>query len=243
MKADTGPIGGDLSHEFIILAETGESQVFCDQDWLALDVLDKAPKSAEELQSFVDWATGFYAATEEKHDAAACPVPTERLHSARGIEVGHIFYFGEKYSKPMNATVTQADGSVAPLHMGSYGVGVSRLLGAIIEASHDEAGIIWPEAVAPYHVGIITMKAGDAASDAKAMEIYDALTAKGIDVLYDDRDERAGVKFADMDLIGLPWQLIIGPRGLEKGVVELKNRRTGQRDELSVADALARLGA
>ncbi|GFZ78028.1 proline--tRNA ligase [Elstera cyanobacteriorum] len=243
MKADTGPIGGDLSHEFIILAETGESQVFCDKDWLDLDVLDKAPKSAEELQSFVDWATGFYAATEEKHDPNAVPIPADRLHSARGIEVGHIFYFGEKYSKPMNATITLADGSTTPMHMGSYGVGVSRLLGAIIEASHDEAGIIWPEAVAPYHVGIITMKAGDAASDAKAQEIYAALTAKGIDVLYDDRDERAGVKFADLDLIGLPWQIIIGPRGLEKGVVEVKNRRTGQRDELSVTDALARVGA
>ncbi len=243
MKADTGPIGGDLSHEFIILAETGESQVFCDKDWLDLDVLDKAPKGAEELQAFVDWATGFYAATEEKHDPNALPIPADRLHSARGIEVGHIFYFGEKYSKPMNATVTLADGSSVPMHMGSYGVGVSRLLGAIIEASHDDAGIIWPEAVAPYHVGIITMKAGDAASDAKAQEIYDALTAKGIDVLYDDRDERAGVKFADLDLIGLPWQIIIGPRGLEKGVVEVKNRHTGQRDELSVAEALARVGA
>lgn len=243
MKADTGPIGGDHSHEFIVLAETGESQVFCDKAWLEADVLTHPLAKNTDLQPFVDWATGMYAATEEKHDAAACPVPEDRLVSARGIEVGHIFYFGTKYSAPMKATVTAPGGDQVDVHMGSYGIGVSRLLGAIIEASHDDAGIIWPEAVAPFKVGIVNMKVGDAACDAACETLYEHLSNAGVDVLLDDRDERAGVKFADMDLIGLPWQLVAGPRGLANGMVELKNRKTGEKRELSLDAAIAELTA
>jgi prolyl-tRNA synthetase len=243
MKADTGPIGGDHSHEFIVLAETGESQVFCDKAWVETDVLQNPLAKDKDLQPFVDWATGMYAATEEKHDPANCPVPAENLVTARGIEVGHIFYFGTKYSEPMKAAVAGPNSENVTVHMGSYGIGVSRLLGAIIEASHDDAGIIWPEAVAPFKVGLINMKVGDAACDAAATDLYEKLEAAGVEVLLDDRDERAGVKFADMDLIGLPWQLVIGPRGIANGLVEVKNRKTGEKRELPVAQALAELSA
>ena len=241
MRADTGPIGGDLSHEFIILAETGESGVFCHKDWMKLDVLQNAPGFDEDLQAFFDRTTAIYAATDEKHDAATCPVPESDLVSARGIEVGHIFYFGTKYSKPMNAVVAGPGGESIPVEMGSYGIGVSRLMGAIIEASHDDNGIIWPDAVAPFNVGIVNLKVGDAESDRVCNELYYKLRANGLDVLLDDRDERAGAKFADMDLIGLPWQLVVGPRGLKNGVVELKRRATGEKEELSVESALAKL--
>jgi prolyl-tRNA synthetase len=243
MRADTGPIGGDFSHEFIILAETGESGVFCHKDWLELDVLKDAPGTDEDLQGFFDKYTSIYAATDEKHDPATCPVPESDLVSARGIEVGHIFYFGTKYSKAMNAVVTGPDGEQVPVEMGSYGIGVSRLMAGIIEASHDDAGIIWPDAVAPFKVGLINLKAGDADTDRVCQEIYDTLGAKGVEVLYDDTDERPGVKFANMDLIGLPWHLVVGPRGLKSGVVELKRRATGEREELSVESALAKLTA
>ncbi len=241
MKADTGPIGGDLSHEFIILADTGESEVFYHKDWDALDVLGSSLAASDDLQPFVDYTTGIYAATDEKHDPKACP--PEDLRSARGIEVGHIFYFGAKYSKPMGAVVAGPDGTSEPVHMGSYGVGVSRLVGAIIEASHDDNGIIWPEAVAPFHVGIANLKQGDAACDAACEDLYAKLTVAGVEVLYDDRSDRAGVKFADLDLIGLPWQIAIGPRGAAAGVVELKNRRSGEKLELSAESALARVTA
>ncbi|WP_207458516.1 proline--tRNA ligase [Azospirillum sp. SYSU D00513] len=243
MRADTGPIGGDFSHEFIILAETGESGVFCHKDWLDLDVLKDAPGTDDDLQAFFDKYTSIYAATDEKHDPANCPVPESDLVSARGIEVGHIFYFGTKYSKAMNATVTGPNGEQVPVEMGSYGIGVSRLMAGIIEASHDENGIIWPDAVAPFRVGLVNLKAGDAETDRVCQEIYDALEVKGVDVLYDDTDERPGVKFANMDLIGLPWHLVVGPRGLKNGVVELKRRATGEREELSVESALAKLTA
>lgn len=241
MRADSGPIGGDMSHEFIILAETGESAVFCDRDWLDLDILATAPSVDDDLEPFFQKYTGIYAATEEKHDEAACPVPGERLISARGIEVGHIFYFGTKYSKALGAVVTGPGGDPVNLEMGSYGVGVSRLVGAIIEASHDDAGIIWPESVAPFKVGLINLKTGDAECDRVCADLYGDLRTAGVEVLYDDRAERAGVKFADMDLIGLPWQLVVGPRGLKTGVVELKNRKTGERLELSRDSALARM--
>jgi prolyl-tRNA synthetase len=242
MRADTGPIGGDLSHEFIILADTGESQVFCDRAWLDSDVLDIGVDYANDLEpQFRQW-TALYAATDEKHDASSCPVPPERLVSARGIEVGHIFYFGTKYSKPMGAIVAGPNGEQITVEMGSYGIGVSRLVGAIIEASHDDAGIIWPEAVAPFKVGLINLRANDAKCAAAADDLYARLSRAGIDVLYDDRDESPGAKFAAMDLIGLPHQLVLGPRGLEKGVVEVKDRRGGARQELAPADALARLG-
>ena len=243
MRADTGPIGGDLSHEFIILAETGESGVFCHKDWLTLDVLQNAPGFDEDLQPFFDTCTSIYAATDEKHEPGNCPVPESDLVSARGIEVGHIFNFGTKYSKPMNAVVAGPGGEPVPVEMGSYGIGVSRLMGAIIEASHDDNGIIWPDAVAPFNVGLVNLKVGDAETDRVCQELYYKLRANGMEVLYDDRDERPGVKFADMDLIGLPWQLVVGPRGLKNGVVELKRRATGEKQELSVESALEKLSA
>lgn len=241
MRADTGPIGGDLSHEFIILAETGESAVFCHKDWTETDVLAGAPGYDGDLQGFFDQTTARYAATEEMHDPAACPVAEADLVTARGIEVGHIFYFGTKYSKPMGAAVAGPDGSPVLVEMGSYGIGVSRLVAAIIEASHDDAGIIWPDAVAPFDVGLISLKKGDAACDAACEDLYAKLSAAGKAVLYDDRDERPGPKFADMDLIGVPWHLVVGPRGLKSGVVELKRRATGERIELSAEAALAKL--
>ncbi|TNE65911.1 MAG: proline--tRNA ligase [Alphaproteobacteria bacterium] len=243
MRADTGPIGGDLSHEFIILADTGESEVFFHKDFDAIDPLADDADYGADLQPIVDRWTGIYAATEEMHDAANCPVAAEDLVTGRGIEVGHIFYFGDKYSKPMNATVQGPEGETVNVQMGSYGIGVSRLVGGIIEASHDENGIIWPESVAPFKVGLINLRAGDEACTAACDKLYAELQAAGIEVLYDDRDERAGAKFANMDLIGLPWQIAVGPRGLEKGVIELKNRATGDRDELPAADAIRKLSA
>ncbi|PIC00403.1 proline--tRNA ligase [Caulobacter sp. X] len=240
MRADTGPIGGDLSHEFIVLAETGESAVFCHKDLVEMPApgpdLDWING---DLQPIVNQRTSLYAATEEMHDEAAFnALPEGDRLSARGIEVGHIFSFGTKYSEPMKATVQGPDGQQVPVQMGSYGVGVSRLLGAIIEASHDEGGIIWPESVAPFDVGIVNMRQGDAACDAACETAYNALKAAGRDALYDDTDARGGAKFATMDLIGLPWQLIVGPKGIAEGVVEIKNRKTGERHTASLESVL-----
>ena len=243
MQADTGPIGGDLSHEFIILAQTGESEVFCDRELIERDVLSEAVDLDGDLQPVVDTWTSRYAATDEMHEPTRfeAEVPEDRRVSARGIEVGHIFYFGTKYSEAMGATVANQEGLQVPLEMGSYGIGVSRLVGAIIEACHDEAGIVWPRSVAPFDVGLINLKVGDLACDKAASDMYQSLRLAGLDVLYDDADERAGVKFANMDLIGLPFQVVVGPRGLKTGVVEIKNRATGQRYELSPESALAHL--
>jgi prolyl-tRNA synthetase len=241
MQADSGAIGGDLSHEFIVLAETGESAVYCDCAWLNTDPLGITVDYEADLQPIVDEWTRLYAATDDKHDATACPVPADQLHEDRGIEVGHIFYFGAKYSKAMGATVTDPEGNDVPVEMGSYGIGVSRLAGAIIEASHDDAGIIWPDVVAPFGVGLINLRAGDEACDAACNALYGQLADAGIEVLYDDRDECAGVKFAEMELIGLPWQIAIGPRGLKTGTVELKARSGGEAEVLSPEAALARL--
>ncbi|WP_090329835.1 proline--tRNA ligase [Nitratireductor aquibiodomus] len=244
MRADTGPIGGDLSHEFIILASTGESEVFCRKEFLELQVpgADVDFSDDAEIADIVTTWTTPYAATEEMHDEVAWnAVPDDEKVSARGIEVGHIFHFGTKYSEPMNATVTGPDGKEHHVSMGSYGIGPSRLLAAIIEASHDENGIIWPESVAPFDVGLINMKVGDEACDRICEELYGKLQAAGRDVLYDDTDQRAGGKFATADLIGLPWQLVVGPRGVANGEVELKNRASGERVSLSVEDALNRL--
>jgi prolyl-tRNA synthetase len=241
MRADTGPIGGDLSHEFIILAATGESQVFCHKDWLETDVLSQEVGYDDDLAPFFDKYTSLYAATEEMHDPATCPVPATDLVTRRGIEIGHIFYFGTKYSAPMNAVVQGPDGQMVPVQMGSYGIGVSRLVGGIIEASHDDQGIIWPDAVAPFPVGIINMRAGDAACDAACATLYQQFANAGIEALYDDTDDRAGAKFARMDLIGLPWQIVVGPKGLEKGVVELKRRKSGEKTELTIEDAVRRV--
>ena len=239
VAADSGPIGGDMSHEFHVLAETGESQVHADPKLLELDAIHPGPDG--DIDGFFETLTGLYAAADEKHDPAKSPLKPEELVTRRGIEVGHIFYFGTKYSKAMNATVNGPTGEQVPVEMGSYGIGVSRLVAAIIEASHDDAGIIWPDSVAPFGVGLINLKPGDAAVDAAADDLYRKLSDAGVDVLYDDRDERPGGKFANMDLIGLPWQLIVGPRGLANGVVELKRRATGERTELPIAEALAQL--
>jgi prolyl-tRNA synthetase len=243
MRAETGPIGGDLSHEFIILAETGESAVYCDKAWLETDILAAEVDYDSDLEpAFKKW-TSLYAATDDMHDAAKSPLPADQLVTARGIEVGHIFYFGTKYSKPMNAVVAGPNGETVPVEMGSYGIGVSRLVGAIIEASHDDKGIIWPEAVAPFRVGLINLRAADAKCVAAADALHAKLRDAGIETLYDDRDESAGAKFATMDLIGLPWQLVLGPRGLASGTVELKNRATGVKEEIPVEAALNKLTA
>jgi len=243
MRAETGPIGGDLSHEFIILAETGESAVYCDKAWLETDILAAEVDYDSDLEpAFKKW-TSLYAATDDMHDAAKSPLPADQLVTARGIEVGHIFYFGTKYSKPMNAVVAGPNGETVPVEMGSYGIGVSRLVGAIIEASHDDKGIIWPEAVAPFRVGLINLRAADAKCVAAADALHAKLRDAGIETLYDDRDESAGAKFATMDLVGLPWQLVLGPRGLASGTVELKNRATGVKEEIPVEAALNKLTA
>ncbi len=244
MVADTGPIGGNLSHEFIILAQTGESEVFCHRDYLAFEPPgeDVPFDDIARMQAIVDDWTSLYAATSEKHDESAfAALGADARVSARGIEVGHIFYFGTKYSEPMKALVAGPDGAERPVHMGSYGIGPSRLVAAIIEASHDEEGIIWPESVAPFEVAILNLKQGDSATDAAAEVLYRELSARGIEVLYHDLDERPGAKFATMDLIGIPWQVLIGPKGLKEGKVELKRRAGGERELLSPADALARL--
>ena len=173
------------------------------------------------------------------HDAAAYEeLPEARRISGRGIEVGHIFFFGDKYAKPLGCQVQGPDGKPVTIQSGSYGVGVSRLVGGIIEASHDDNGIIWPEAVAPFRIGLINLKAGDGETDAACDKLYNLFQAQGNEVLYDDTDNRAGGKFAAMDLIGIPWQVIIGPRGLKQGNAELKNRATGEREDISI-DALA----
>ena len=232
MRADTGPIGGDLSHEFLILAETGESEVFCHKD--LVDMPAPGAVSDAELKSTFEERTALYAATEEMHDADEfAKVPADKQLSARGIEVGHIFYFGDKYSAPMNAQVQGPDGKTTNIHMGSYGVGVSRLVGGIIEASHDDDGIIWPKSVAPFGAGIINLKVGDEAADTACEDLYAKLSAAGIDPLYDDKNDRGGQKFARMDLIGLPYQLVIGPRGLKEGVVEVKTRATGEKQNMT----------
>ena len=246
MVADTGPIGGNLSHEFIILAETGESEVYCHRDYLDFPVpgADVNFDDVAGLQAIFGKWTSLYAATSDKHDAAAfAKLPADKQVSARGIEVGHIFYFGTKYSEPMKAVVAGADGGERTVHMGSYGIGPSRLVAAVIEASHDEAGIKWPEPVAPFKVALLNLKQGGADTDAACEQLYRELTAKGVDVLYHDLDERPGAKFATADLIGLPWQVLVGPRGLAEGKVEVKKRADGSRELMSPADALHRLSS
>ncbi|ODS00892.1 proline--tRNA ligase [Methyloceanibacter methanicus] len=243
MAAETGPIGGDLSHEFIILADTGESEVYCHKDYLAMEPPGEDLDYDSDLGPLVRAWTGQYAATSEMHDAARFEADVSEADrvTARGIEVGHIFFFGTKYSEPMGAKVQGPDGELIPVEMGSYGIGVSRLVGAIIEASHDEAGIVWPPSVAPFDIGLINLKAGDADTDAACETFYTELQKAGFDVLYDDRDDRAGTKFAAMDLIGLPWQVIVGPKSLKAGEVELKERATGARHSLTFDSALTKL--
>ena len=233
VRAPTGPIGGDLSHEFHILADTGESEVFYDSALDAVDLTD--PDAPATLR-------GLYAMEAEEHEKVeTCPVPPERLAKRRGIEVGHIFFFGTKYSAAMGMQVQAKDGSLVNPLMGSYGVGVSRLMGAIIEASHDAAGIIWPDSVAPFDVGLINLRADDAACAEAAHALQAKLEAAGLSVLHDDRDARGGEKFATMDLIGLPWQVTVGPKGVAAGTVELKRRATGEKQEVSFESVLAKL--
>ncbi|MEE8544269.1 MAG: proline--tRNA ligase [Alphaproteobacteria bacterium] len=245
MAAESGPIGGNMSHEFIILAETGESEVFCHQDLTEFDVLTTEVDYERDLEPLIAPWLSLYAATDDKHEPErfAREVPEDRRMTARGIEVGHIFYFGTKYSDAMGAEVQGADDRRVAVEMGSYGIGVSRLVGAIIEASHDEDGIIWPDSVAPFRVGLINLKADDSATTATAEELYDKLGRAGVEVLYDDSAERAGAKFATMDLIGLPWQILVGPRGAKRGVVELTRRASGATEELSPEAVLERLTA
>jgi prolyl-tRNA synthetase len=239
VKADPGPIGGDLSHEFMILADTGESEVFAHRDLVEMGAPGPDVDWEGDLEPEVARRTSLYSASDEMHDAERfAAMPEDKRMTARGIEVGHIFYFGEKYSKPMKAHVTGPDGKDAPVHMGSYGVGVSRLVAAIIEASHDDAGIIWPDVVAPFGAAVLNLRAGDAGCDAACETAYKALSDAGLDPLYDDRDERPGAKFAAIDLVGIPKQLIIGPKGLADGVVELKIRGTGERQTLPLDAAL-----
>ena len=243
MKAESGPIGGDMSHEFIILAATGESEVFCDSSLLDLPIPGEDVDFDADLSGIVtDWTTP-YAATSDMHDQAdfAARVPQDRRVTARGIEVGHIFYFGTKYSDPMGARVAGPDGQEHAVHSGSYGIGPSRLAGAIIEASHDDDGIIWPDPIAPFDVGLINLKPGDGPTDAVCAEIYAKLRQAGRDVLHDDTEERPGAKFASMDLIGLPWQIIVGPRGVKDGQVEVKRRATGERHSMTPEAAVERV--
>ncbi len=244
MRADTGPIGGDLSHEFIILADTGESAVYCDRSLLNLPVPGEDTDFSADLSPIVAQWTAPYAATDEMHDEAAFgAIATEDQVAARGIEVGHIFHFGTKYSEAMNARVTGPDGIEHAVHMGSYGVGVSRLVAAIIEASHDDDGIIWPDAVAPFDVALLNLKPGDETTDKMCADVEARLCAAGMDCLYDDLDNRAGAKFASADLVGLPWQLVVGPRGAANGEIEIKRRATGERETLSLDGVMNRLAA
>ncbi len=244
MRADSGPIGGEDTHEFLVLAETGESEVFYDSAILEMELGDRAvdfDNVAECAQIAKKWTTP-YARTDETHDEALFnEVPAERRKTSRGIEVGQIFYFGTKYSESMGANVVTGNGARVPVHMGSHGIGVSRLVGAIIEASHDDKGIIWPEGVTPFHCGIINLKQGDEAADTACEGLYKALTVAGLEPLYDDRKERAGAKFAGMDLIGLPWRITVGPRGLKSGVVELTCRQSGENVEMTPEDAVAKV--
>jgi prolyl-tRNA synthetase len=243
MAADTGPIGGDVSHEFIILAETGESKVFCHADLIETPIPSAEVDFNGDLAPLIARWTRHYAATDEKHDQSRfeAEVPQDKRVSARGVEIGHIFFFGTKYSEPMGCRVQGAEGSMVAVQMGSYGIGVSRLPAAIIEASHDEAGIVWPVPVAPFEVGLVNLKAGDKDTDAACDDLYGKLRKAGLSTLYDDSQERAGAKFASMDLIGLPYQLIVGPKGLKSGEVEVKERKSGQRTSVSPDTALKRL--
>jgi prolyl-tRNA synthetase len=244
MRADSGPIGGEDTHEFLVLAETGESEVFYDSTVtdISLGARDIDYDDKAQCKAVMEEFTSLYARTDETHDEAAFnAIPEERRKSARGIEVGQIFFFGTKYSEAMGATVVGPDGAKVPVQMGSHGIGVSRLLGAIIEASHDDKGIIWPEGVTPFHCGIVNLKQGDDETDAACEGIYKALQKAGLDPLYDDRNDRAGAKFATMDLIGLPWRITVGPRGLKNGVVELTSRRTGESEEMTADAAVARI--
>ena len=233
-RADPGPIGGKLSHEFLIVANTGESDLYYDAK---LEDMMNSPDENIDAKDIME----LYAAADDMHIPEECPVPADRLKKAKGIEVGHIFYFGTKYSESLGLSVAGPNNTTIIPHMGSYGIGVSRIVAAIIEASHDENGIIWPESVAPFKVGLVNIKVSDAECTKACEEIYQSLQGQGIETLYDERDERPGVKFSEMDLIGLPWQVKVGPKGIANGMVELKNRKTGASEEMTIAQVIAKL--
>ncbi len=239
MQADTGPIGGNLSHEFIILADTGESEVFCDKNVLDLDILSEKYDVRGDLQPIVDKWTAPYATTDEMFTEVEWnQIPKQRQVATRGIEVGHIFYFGTKYSDTMGLKVADANGKLSPVYCGSYGIGVTRVMAAIIEACHDEKGIVFPDAVAPFRVGLINVRAKHEGCVQKCEYAFAQLQSAAIEVLYDDRDVGFGVKMSDMELIGVPWIMVIGPKGVEKGGVEVKNRCTGESQTLPLEQAI-----
>ena len=233
MKADTGPIGGDLSHEFIIIAETGESEVYLEKELLSFDGILNEVNYDSNLQDMVDKYTSFYAATDEKHDPKAYNKDLNNLIKSRGIEVGHIFHFGQKYSKPMQANINTNIGNNIPAYLGSYGVGLSRLVGAVIEANHDEKGIIWPKELTPWYYNLINLKNGDDDCDNICYDLYNKIKSMSKTVLYDDTMDRAGSKLAKADLIGIPFQIIIGPRGIKDKIFDLKDRKNGEIKKLS----------
>lgn len=222
LRADTGAIGGDLSHEFHILADTGESAIYYDSK------LEEENLSIEEMQKL-------YAMADELHDEKKCPIPASQLKSRRGIEVGHIFNSALKYSKAMETTVMNAGGEKIYPNCGCYGIGVSRVVAAAIEANHDENGIIWPREIAPFNVVLINIRAGDEACDKACEEIYEKLQARGVEVLYDDTKASLGQKFSIADLIGVPTQIIVGPKSVAAGNVEIKDRKTGERREVAIS--------
>ncbi len=238
MKADTGPIGGDLSHEFIIVAETGESEVYVEEELLNFENYILNVNYSDDLQKEVNKYTSFYAATEEKHDPKIFNGKDNKLIKTRGIEVGHIFYFGQKYSAPMKALISNSEGKKIAPFMGSYGVGISRLVGAIIEANHDEIGIVWPKEITPWNFNIINLKSGDIDCDNTCQNLYNLMEKNYLSVLYDDSEERAGVKLARADLLGMPYQIIIGPKSLKEELYDVKCRKSGEISKLSYDELL-----
>ena len=238
VSADTGPIGGDLSHEFIILADTGESEVYLDMNLLKEEVPNINYDDSKGIEKLVNSLTSFYAAADDKHNEQEYIniVSENNRLNTKGIEVGHLFYFGSKYSIPLDAKVNSKEGTTIPIEMGSYGIGVSRLVGAIIDAHHDEKGICWPESVAPFLFGIVNLRQNNEECSDLSDMIYNHLLFKGASVLYDDREEGAGIKLAEMDLIGIPWQIRIGPRGIKNDNFELLQRKTGEVTEIKIED-------
>ena len=238
MAAETGPIGGDMSHEFVIISETGESDIFYDKRILDLINVDKDLDYSEDLSTIVKSYQELYAAADDKYskDEFVSKVPSEYRNNTKGIEVGHIFNFSTKYSEPMKANVLNSNGKTVPVHMGSYGIGISRLVGAIIESSHDERGIIWPEAVAPFSVGLINLKSKDHDACSICAEIYNNFLQRGIEILYDNKDDSPGAKFSRMDLIGIPTQIIFGNNSLKDQTIEIKIRKSGQAEKVKISE-------
>ena len=243
MAADTGPIGGDMSHEFVIISNTGESDIYFDKN-----ILDQGEKISEidyedDLSTFVQNFKNYYSASDEKFDQKDFDqnVNKDLQMTSKGIEVGHIFSFGTKYSESMKAHVLDGNGKEGPVYMGSYGIGISRLVGAIIEYSHDEKGIVWPNEVAPFLVGLINLKSNDDKANKIADEIYSLISSLNIEILYDDKSDNAGVKFSRMDLIGLPFQIIVGNKAISDNLIEIKNRKTGEALEVKTENISSKI--